>query len=565
MNFMENESPTKLRGGYYTDARLARFLTKWVFAIKPRRVLEPSCGDGIFFEVMGKVPNEQLEYVLGFEIKPSEAAKAKERGRTFLKIEPDIRTRDFLYWALIRFPSGEKFDGVLGNPPYIRYQYLDENLQNIAEAIFRYHSLPFTRHTNAWVPFVVASVSLLSPGGRLGMVLPSELLHVLHAQSLRNFLAEECERILIIDPNELWFENALQGAIILLAQKKKSRNSACKGLGIVQTKSNSFLDSDPAGIFDGVEYLNGETIEGKWLQALLSKKERELLSSIKHRKDVFRFDSLAEVDVGIVTGANNFFLVSDEVVEKFGLQNWAHPMFGRSEHVEGVIYSKASHAANRQNGLPTNFIWFGDEPIDKFPKTVRVYIESGEREGLHTRYKCRVRKPWYSVPSVYFAPVGMLKRAHEFPRLILNRAKAFTTDTAYRIKPKTISDEKLVFSFLNSLTALTAELEGRHYGGGVLELVPSEIERLLVPIVRMEKGDLEKLDDSMRSDESAEELLARQDKKILRDIGLTSSEIDIIFSAWNRLRLRRQRATEEKASKLISGTNRFQQEIVVDC
>jgi hypothetical protein len=33
---------------------------------------------------------------------------------------------------------------------------------------------------------------------------------------------------------------------------------------------------------------------------------------------------------------------------------------------------------------------------------------------------------------------------------------------------------------VNSLTALTAELEGRHYGGGVLELVPSEIEKLAV-------------------------------------------------------------------------------------
>jgi len=545
VNFIENESPTKLRGGYYTDARLAQFLTRWVFEIKPRRILEPGCGDGIFFEAMGKVRNEQLEYVLGFEIEPSEAAKARERGSTFMKIEPDIRTRDFLSWALIKFTSRERFDGVLGNPPYIRYQYLDERLQNIAEAIFKYHSLPFTKHTNAWVSFVVASVALLNPGGRLGMVLPSELLHVLHAQSLRNFLAKECERILVIDPNELWFEDALQGAIILLAEKKISREVSCKGLGIVQTRSKRFLDLDTSEIFDSVEYLNGETIGGKWLIALLNKKERELLSDIKHRNNVYRFDSLAEVDVGIVTGANKFFLVTDEVVERFGLKKWAHPMFGRSEHVGGVIYSRASHANNRQKGLPTNFIWFGDEPIDKLPKKVRAYIESGEQESLHTRYKCRVRNPWYSVPSVYFAPVGMLKRAHDFPRLILNRAKAFTTDTAYRIRPKNVSNEKLVYSFLNSLTALTAEIEGRHYGGGVLELVPSEIERLLVPVTRMEKGDLVKLDDRLKSGASAGDLLAMQDKKILKTLGLTSSEIDIIFSAWNRLRLRRQRATEE--------------------
>ena len=39
----------------------------------------------------------------------------------------------------------------------------------------------------------------------------------------------------------------------------------------------------------------------------------------------------------------------------------------------------------------------------------------------------------------------------------------------------------LAAAFHNSLTLLTAELEGRSFGGGVLELVPSEIARLAVP------------------------------------------------------------------------------------
>lgn len=102
---------------------------------------------------------------MAFEIEEKEARKARERARTFLGIEPDIRCQEFLGWALNNFGFGEKFDAVLGNPPYIRYQYLDEGLQEIAEAIFKCHFLPFTRHTNAWVPFVVASLSLLEPGG----------------------------------------------------------------------------------------------------------------------------------------------------------------------------------------------------------------------------------------------------------------------------------------------------------------------------------------------------------------------------------------------------------------
>jgi hypothetical protein len=114
---------------------------------------------------------------------------------------------------------------------------------------------------------------------------------------------------------------------------------------------------------------------------------------------------------------------------------------------------------------------------------VQRYLRSGEEQGLPKRYKCRVREPWFRVPSVHATPVAMLKRAHHFPRLVLNKAQVFTTDTAYRIQPKQVTAASLVYSFLNSLTSLSAELEGRHYGGGVLELVPSEIERLILPVV----------------------------------------------------------------------------------
>jgi hypothetical protein len=49
VNFIKVESDQKLRGGYYTPPDLAGFLARWVAEIKPRSVLEPSCGDGAFF------------------------------------------------------------------------------------------------------------------------------------------------------------------------------------------------------------------------------------------------------------------------------------------------------------------------------------------------------------------------------------------------------------------------------------------------------------------------------------------------------------------------------------
>src|SRR5262249_21745237 len=152
---------------------------------------------------------------------------------------------------------------------------------------------------------------------------------------------------------------------------------------------------------------------------------------------------------------NKFFLVPDSVVEEYGLSPWAHPMFGRSEHVPGVIYDEKTHAHNRARGLPTNFLWFKGSALSA---SARRYLKLGEANGLHRRYKCRVREPWYEVPSVYSTPVGMLKRCHDFPRLVLNKLTAYTTDTAYRIRTCGVEAGRFVFSFVNSLTALSAEL-----------------------------------------------------------------------------------------------------------
>src|SRR5690606_22188315 len=134
--------------------------------------------------------------------------------------------------------------------------------------------------------------------------------------------------------------------------------------------------------------------------------------------------------------------------------------------------------------------------------------------NLHTRYKCRVGSPWYTVPSVYSTEIGMLKRSHNTPRLILNQIGAYTTDTAYRIRVQNVEAAKLVGCFINPLTALSAELEGRHYGGGVLELIPSEIERLIIPLPRQVNVDLIALDTAIRT-LPTHLVLSRQGKVVL--------------------------------------------------
>ncbi|MGI0086292.1 MAG: N-6 DNA methylase, partial [Nitrososphaerales archaeon] len=193
MNFIKNETAQKLRGGYYTPLDLATYISRWATEKRPQSVLEPSCGDGVFVEALARTnPQVRLTFT-GFELLEEEAAKARKHCRGVPTFESKIHNQDFLDFAIAQILAGESnFDCVVGNPPFIRYQYLPEDSQRKAEAVFKLLHLPFTKHTNAWVPFVLASVAMLKPGGRLGMILPSEIIHVMHPQSLRTYLGEVC-------------------------------------------------------------------------------------------------------------------------------------------------------------------------------------------------------------------------------------------------------------------------------------------------------------------------------------------------------------------------------------
>ena len=548
MNFKVNESPRKLRGGYYTPLDLAVYISRWATEKCPQSVLEPSCGDGVFVEALAKLNARCKLRFTGFELLEEEAAKSRKRCLGLRHFQSQIHNQDFLDFAISRILAGRMdFDCAVGNPPFIRYQYLPEQSQRKAEAVFKLLRLPFTKHTNAWVPFVLAAVALLKPGGRLGMILPAEIIHVMHPQSLRTYLGEVCSRLLVIDPEELWFDGTLQGAVILLAEKKHQSSDRCDGVGIVKVTGRSFLSEEPSRLFNDTARISGKTVQGKWTRALLTFAERSLVDSLSEHPEVHRFDHIAEVDVGIVTGANKFFLVPDDTVSRYGLARFAHPMFGRSEHCPGVTYDGRQHAENARIGKPTNFVWI-TAPKSGLSKKVLEYIELGEKERLHTRYKCRIRRPWYTVPSVYATEVSMLKRANDTPRLILNELSAYTTDTAYRISAKEVAPEKLVYCFLNALTALSAELEGRHYGGGVIELVPSEIEKLLVPLPKGLRPRVQRLDKLVR-EESAQVVLAQQSQHVLGELGVSHAEQEQLLAAWLRLKNRRQRVTGNATDK----------------
>ena len=181
----------------------------------------------------------------------------------------------------------------------------------------------------------------------------------------------------------------------------------------------------------------------------------------------------------------------------------------------------------------------------------RAYLRLGQRDGLPDRYKCRMRKPWYRVPDVRSGRLMLSKRAHQSHRLILNDARAHTTDTIYRGEMKRPFGKwrrALVAGFHNLLTILSSETEGRTYGGGVLEMVPSEIARLLVPLVDMQSS-LALLDATCRRAggqlDATDTLIHATDRILCRLVPGYSSLLPDLTAVRRKLRQRRLVGVED--------------------
>ena len=440
---------------------------------------------------------------------------------------------DFFQFAEQALGEGREFDAVLGNPPFLRFQYFRREHQEAAFRLMRHVGLAPNRLTNAWVPFIVASAILLGRRGRLAMVVPAELLQVSYAAELRRFLSEYFERITVVTFGRLLFDG-IQQEVVLLCAEREAAHSA--GIRVLELADQNSLELVPRELAVSPLKTLDHSSE-KWTQYFLEADELDILRRLRADRRLVELGELASVDVGVVTGMNDFFVMSESDYQGRGLAQHVVPIVTRSNQLTGAAVSELDWAALRQSGQARYLLHVSDDtPIDE---ALGGYIRQGERSGLHEGYKCRIRRKWWVVPSVSSPDAFMLRQIHLFPRLSLNTVAATSTDTVHRVRFKASANpQALVAGFHNSATFLFAEAFGRSYGGGVLELEPSEADRLLVPYNSGDGQLLGEVDRWMRDGDSAA-LVQLVDQFVLPRLGYDMADIEVIRRAGTRLRLRR--------------------------
>lgn len=528
-------SPEKLRGGFYTPPELVRFCLDRIATLVPAasdlRVLEPSVGDGAFIRGIAASPlRAAVGSVLGFEIIPKEGHRAgialEEAG-----LPGAIRLRSTVEWGS---ETSELFDVAVGNPPFVRFQFIETEDKLALRLLGERLGISFGGVGNLWIPILLASLARLRAGGSASFVIPTECLTGVSARVVRKWLIRHFSnlRLDLFPPGS--FPRVLQ-EVLVLSGTRREEPAEEGSLRIVEHTASS----------DGSAWEHRvEADERSWSRYLLQPKHLLALEEARALPMSRPLGEIAVLEVSIVTGANDYFSVDRETLREFELTPWAKPLLPRLRHASGLIYRTRDQEATAEAGARAWLLHFAENlPDPTRSRMPRAYLNLGEVADLHTRYKCRIRTPWYRVPSVKPGRLLLSKRSHRFHRLVLNDVGALTTDTIYRgwMRPNWQSYERaLVASFHNSLTLLTAELEGRSFGGGVLELVPSEIGRLTVPLITELGSDLPRLDRLLRDSNSDEALVeATDDLLTARNAGLSHSLFDVLRDARESLLARR--------------------------
>jgi adenine-specific DNA-methyltransferase len=474
----------KARGAFFTPPAMCDHVVRWAVRGASDRVLEPSCGEAAFLlpaarRLRSLGDGYHLGRLHGFELHAPSAAAASAALAAADEQAATVTVADFL--AVDPRPD---YDAVVGNPPYVRYQNFHGEARARARAAALRAGVSLTNLASSWAAFAVHASLFLRPGGRLGLVLPAELLSVNYAEPVRRFLLERFGRVRLVLFTERVFPGVQEEVVLLLAEG----HGPAANFELLQLRDIHDLaalaapgpDAGAAPPSDRWRPRDGDT----WMPGLLPDGARETLAELAATGAFVGLAGWGRTTLGAVTGNNRWFAVSRERAYRLGIPDNELVAISPpgSRHLRALAFTHRDWQDAAAAGASTVLF---RPPGDPSPASA-AYIATGERDGVHTAYKCRVRRPWWRVP-LQPEPADLLltyMNAHT-PQLATNRAGVAHLNSVHGValaaEHARLGRDLLPLAALNTVTMLGAETAGRAYGGGVLKLEPREAARLPVP------------------------------------------------------------------------------------
>lgn len=476
-------------GIYYTPSEATEILCEWAIKNPEDKILEPSFGACGFLEAsrdrlikLNSIqPAQQLH---GSDVDPNAFTNYLYPKFPNQSLETRFFNKDFLLLSPADFPISE-FDVVLGNPPYVSYHNMTPEQRKSIIMMGSSNELKFNNRASLWAYFVIHSLNFLSVGGRIAWVLPGSFLHSKYSDSIRQIISANFSYSLAIQVGQRIFssEGTDEKTIILLAEgwKKlpKSPNLRIEFASSLKALKNVVLNWQSIS-------KTASKYQSRSAYSLLDKSANRAVKAIEKRHQIIRFGDVANVLIGIVTGANHFFIINKETAQKHKItERVLSPILSRFCIAKGVELTKKDIESVVEEGFPSLLI--DTTKVKRRSASLIKYLEKFPEEDRKKNITfTKKRKIWYQpndgrIPDAFFPYMH-----HQGPRLIINNAAVTSTNTIHRVffseEAITSSYEKklLAISLQTTYSQLSAELEGRVYGSGALKHEPSEAKNIKI-------------------------------------------------------------------------------------
>lgn len=473
-------------GAFYTPTEASQILCEWAIRSSTDRILEPSFGGCDFLE-QTKFRLERLgsgspiQQIFGSDIDEMafthlfEKLGINKKNGNFLK-------SDFLALSPQNF-STQKFDVIIGNPPYISHHNMSERQKHDAKAAIKHSGFSVPNRASLWAYFILHSFSFLRTEGRMAWILPGSFLFTEYATGIRKEIENRFERAIAIQLRERIFlsKGSDESTVIVLCD------------GFIGNQSKTIFEIGFANNLQDLRELiaswklnqwNGKRLSGRPEILLMDDDSRKVYEKMVKNENCHDLSKYMKIQIGIVTGANSFFIISQEAADahKFP-ENALKPILPKFFLCKGLCLTHKDIENARNDNIPCLLI-----NTDCMRKGCRIYnyLETFPKDQKEKNRTFEKRAIWYKpddgkIPDAFFPYMQ-----NYGPRIVLNKIGVTSTNTIHRVffKPNTQKYlQKLVaISILTTFSQLSAEIEGRSYGSGVLKHEPSEAKKIKIYI-----------------------------------------------------------------------------------
>ena len=355
--------------------------------------------------------------------------------------------------------------------------------------------------SDLYIYFYFHGLSLLNPKGSFCFITSNSWLDVAYGKNLQEFLLKHCHIKQIIDnqsrrsfvsadvntviclfsaPGEkqqpaldgtarfVMFKTPFEGvldAIIFEEVEEASERKSTEEHRIFPVSQQALLES---GSDDRTRKYTGDKWGGKYLRA------PDIYWTIleKGKDKLVRLGDIAEVRFGIKTGANEFFYLDADAIQRWGIED---------EFLKPVVKSPRECKSILIDPSRLKFkLFMCDKDREDLEGTAALdYIEWGESQGFHGRLSCSGRARWWEIKETNWATHLWVKSINDRHMQARIPFQAFVDQRLYVMS--CAQSENLNVVLNTAPTLLYKELHGRvNLGEGALDTTVYEANQILI-------------------------------------------------------------------------------------